>query len=379
MRLLYVLNSGDPGGMEQHVLDLVDQMVCRGHDVFVWCKAGVVSDSYKQAGAKVCERGINHDIDPAYIIALTKFIKAHAIQLVHGHEPKAVVNALLAAWLAGTKARVSHVHTPIAHWQVTKVRKIINSAIYGLVVNALSSKEIALTESVKKVKSAAGILASKLCIIPNGINVYKFYFSSNEKAYFRRDICKKHALDSKVKIIGTLSRLTREKGHTVLLEAFAALISRDAIHKEDYVLMLCGGGELAETLWQQAGDLGIKDRLVITGQFDEDLKVKYYAAFDYFVFPSLAEGFGLVLIEALTSGLKVVCSDLPVLKEVGGTYPLYFKSGDELDLADKLARALQEQPDQQEFEAQKNHVASKYSLQHFAEKYENLYKELTEK
>jgi len=74
MNILYALNAGAPGGMEQHVLYLVKGMVERGHKVHVWCKSGEIIDWYKNAGATVTDVQIKSDIDPVYISALSHYL-----------------------------------------------------------------------------------------------------------------------------------------------------------------------------------------------------------------------------------------------------------------------------------------------------------------
>lgn len=356
--------------MEQHVLDLVTQMLLRGHEVYVWCNGGVIYDWYKKAGAKVTQNTIRNDIDITYIKELRQFLKENNIEVVHAHELKAVANTLIAGFLAGTRIRITHQHTPFTDWRVSKSKRLIYDFFYSLAVNILSTKEIALTESIKKFKMQAGISQRKLVVITNGIDVYKFFVAENERLIYRRDVCKKYHIDPSTKIIGNLSRTTKEKGHDILVRAFARLVDDKSLGRENYTLMICGGGELEESLWNLAGELGIKDRIVITGRFDDDLKVKFYSAFDYFVFPTLAEGFGIVLIEALLCGLPVLCSDLPVLKEVGQEFPLYFKSGDYEDLAIKFVDLIDKPRDD---DRQRNFVEKNYSLENFGENYHKLY------
>jgi glycosyltransferase involved in cell wall biosynthesis len=68
---------------------------------------------------------------------------------------------------------------------------------------------------------------------------------------------------------------------------------------------------------------------------DADLPFLYREA-QLFVFPSLAEGFGLPLLESLASGTPVLCSDIPVFHEIGQELPTYFKTIDVPDLAEKI-------------------------------------------
>lgn len=376
MKILYALNSKNPGGMEQHVLDLVVQMLAQGHEVFVWCGGGVIYDWYKKAGAKVTEREIKRDLDLGYIANLRKFLKDNKIEIVHAHELKAVFNAVTAAFLAGVKIRISHQHTPFVNWQVAKAKILVYDLFYSTFVNLFSSKEIALTESIKAVKIKVGIMDKKIAVIPNGIDIYKFFVPENEKEMYKREVCKRYNINKKsTKIIGNLSRTTKEKGHDLLIRAFAKLIEDKKIAREDYTLLICGGGVLEDSLWDLAGSLGVKDRVVITGLFEEDTKIKLYSAFDCFVFPTLAEGFGIVLIEALLMGLSVLCSDLEVLRVVGESYPVYFKTGDLEDLSGKMLDLI-ENTRNHDRTGQINHVKSMYSTKKFGENYSNLYRSL---
>jgi glycosyltransferase involved in cell wall biosynthesis len=61
-----------------------------------------------------------------------------------------------------------------------------------------------------------------------------------------------------------------------------------------------------------------------------------YREAHFFVFPSLAEGFGLPLLESLASGTPVLCSDIPVFHEIGHELPVYFKNDAAPDLAEKI-------------------------------------------
>jgi glycosyltransferase involved in cell wall biosynthesis len=81
-------------------------------------------------------------------------------------------------------------------------------------------------------------------------------------------------------------------------------------------------------------DLGVRDMVVLPGYVpDEDL-AKLYAMASCYVFPSLAEGFGLPPLEAMASGLPVACSDIPVLREVCGEAAVYFDPHDPKHLAE---------------------------------------------
>lgn len=105
--------------------------------------------------------------------------------------------------------------------------------------------------------------------------------------------------------------------HTLLplLEAFP-----------DYQLVLAGpdGHPYARHIREQAEQLGVADRLRMPGAVDEPTKAWLYAHCDAFLFPSLSEGFGLPVAEAMTFGKPVFIADRTSLPEIGGKEAYYF-------------------------------------------------------
>lgn len=380
MNILYILNSADPGGMEKHVLDLVSGMVSQGNSVFVWCPRGSMAACYQDAGAQVTDVTIKLDIDPIYIYGLTKFLKRTKIDVLHAHELKAVTNALLAGFLAKTPVRISHTHTPISEWRIGDVKKKLTVLGYSCLVNLFATREVALTESRKNAKLLEGIRELKLVVIPNGVDILDFDLSQSDKYAIRQEILTEYEIPQDAFVFGNISRMTLEKGHSILVEAFSLFVSRlnsrGQIGASPY-LLLAGGGVLEEEIKSQIAMLDLNSLVKVTGVFELGLLEKFYASFDAFVFPSLAEGFGFVLVEAMASGLSVVCSDLPVLQEVGGATVMYFETGNASDLAEKLYD-LYTRYDQ--FErlrvTAKERVRELYSLEKFVGNYVDLYKTL---
>lgn len=378
MKILYVLNSSNFGGMEWHVNDLIVGMRKKGHQVFVWCPSGQMMDIYKESGAVCTDASIKFDIDPVYILKLIKFIKSNSIDVIHSHELKAVTNSLLAGFFAGVKVRISHTHTPISEWKINPVVKYFTLLGYSFLVNTFSTTEISLTESKKKVKIKEGIKEKKLTVIPNGTDSSKFYLSADQRMKYAKEIKSKHNIPESSYVFGNMSRTTREKGQDVLIRAFAKFLHSHNSEKEKFYLLIVGGGELEASLKDLSKELKIDPNVVITGRFREEDKVKYLAAFDIFVFPSLAEGFGIVLMESLVIGIPTLCSDLEVLKEVGGKYITTFKVGDVNDLSEKMENEYKKVCEEGKFilEGAKEFIENKYSIDLFEKNYENLYMKL---
>lgn len=377
MKILYTLNSSKFGGMEVHVLDLVKGMVKKGHEVFVWCPEGQMSDLYKESGAQVTNEIIKRDIDGGYIKKLTSFVNENKIEIVHAHELKAVINSLLACNKTDAKL-VTHTHTPISEWQINPLKRFLNTKLNSFMVNKYSDVEIALTDSKKRVKIKEGLKEDRLFVIPNGLDTTKFILSSIQRYEYEKEIKARYGIPETAFIFGDLGRISEEKGHEILVRAFAKFLKTHIFRKENFYLMIVGGGVLEEKIGNLVKELGIEKNVVITGRFEDVDKVKYLSTFDVFVFPTLAEGFGIVLIESLFMGIPTIASDLEVLKEVGGEFVDFFKVGDSDDLADKMEDEYNKTGGDNKFiiEGAKEFVEKNYSMESFYENYENLYKKL---
>lgn len=380
MNILYTLNSGKPGGMEQHTLDLVHGMVKKKHNVYVWCNEGEIYQWFVDAGAKTYKKQVNVtfgiDIDIKYIWDLVKFLKQNKIDVIHSHELRAVANSLIAGFLARTKVRISHIHTPFSEWPISKQKKLLYTKCYSIAIAFFATKEVAITQSRYEVKVKEGINKNKLVVIPNGINTKKFQITNNEKTKYKNEIIKKYQIPQNKFYFGNVSRYTQEKGHAVLIKAYKKFLSKTK--DTNTHLILAGGGELENQLKDLAKSLNIFDRITFTGRFSQQDHLKIFCTFDAFIFPSLAEGFGLVLAEAMAAKLPVICSNLEVLHEVGDDCVFsYFEEENDLELSNKMID-LYNKKDQLDNYIEKGYqrVNNLYSLEIFVQNYLDLYIQL---
>jgi glycosyltransferase involved in cell wall biosynthesis len=112
----------------------------------------------------------------------------------------------------------------------------------------------------------------------------------------------------------------RNKNLPLLLRAFQRLITRHEIAPNTKLMVIGIAGPQTKRIHQLVSHLGVEGNvLFIQGLSDAELQW-CYARCEALIVPSTTEGFGLPVAEALLAGCRVVCSDIPALREVGGEY-----------------------------------------------------------
>lgn len=146
---------------------------------------------------------------------------------------------------------------------------------------------------VKDELSAYGVNATRITIIPNGIDWERYQLPD---------------VESRDQALITVGRLSKRKGQTEVLRAFATVLDE----YPDATLDVVGEGPAHANLQQLAAELGITKSVTFHGFVSDERKIEQLNQADLFVFGSKQEGFGLVLLEAMAAGLPVVARRLPV-------------------------------------------------------------------
>ncbi len=152
---------------------------------------------------------------------------------------------------------------------------------------------------------------TRLLMVPGGVDVEAFRPAEEGRRPNRNDL----GLPESVPVFLTVRRLEARMGLSNLIDA-AALI-RDRLPDAEFFLAIVGKGSLETKLREQIKRHGLEERVRLFGKLDADRLTDIYRAADLFVLPTAEiEGFGLVTVEALASGLPVMGTPVGATAEI---------------------------------------------------------------
>ncbi|MFA6171738.1 MAG: glycosyltransferase family 4 protein [Patescibacteria group bacterium] len=286
------------------------------------------------------------------LIRYYKALKAENPDILHAQLFTADLFGRLAAGLAGiplviTEQNLNYVDS----WPRIILKRL---------TSFLSARVVAISEAVRNyLIKREGVPEDKLTVIYNGTETEKYAF--NERSYEQKD---------KI-IIGSVGRLTRQKGFEYLIEAVSKLESGIEIE-----CLIAGDGEERANLEMLINKHGLQNRVKLIGwqKAGEFLK-----KIDIFVLPSVWEGLGIAVIEAGLSGLPVIASDIDGLREIitDSNQGCLFKPGDANDLKEKLEYLIGNADERKRLGCglQRN-LREKFSIKKIAGEYEELYRKI---
>lgn len=162
-----------------------------------------------------------------------------------------------------------------------------------------ASMLIAVSRTIAARLVELGASPERIAVVPNGIDASVFHPNPAAGAAVRKHV----GCAPGERLVVTVGRLERVKGHDVLLDALAILARAVRVR-----LVVVGEGERRQELEAQAQRLGIADRVLFTGSVPHESLSAWYSAADVFCLPSRSEGHPNALVEALACGVPSVAT-----------------------------------------------------------------------
>lgn len=358
MKTLHIDSEKSWGGGQRQVAGLILYLRESGHDVKLVCRPGSKLEGWaREKGVESISVEMKSTLSFASVLALKSVIARERPDVVHLHASRAHVLGSAAARLAG--ARVV-----IATRRMSDPVKMVwpNTSAYGKWTTAI----VAISSAVRDVLVDCGVDPAKIRLIPSGTDIERFENARPDPALRSR-----LGIDATTPIVCVAATLGRLKGVGYLIEAAALLAERGTpIH-----LVIAGDGELRSELEQLACERCVAASFI---GFCADMPT-LLASVDVFVMPSLSEGLGVAVLEAMAAGRPVVASAVGGLKEsvVDGVTGFLVPPGDPNALAEGIGRLVENPSLAAEFgSAGRARARADFSLENMARRNEELYREL---
>lgn len=199
-------------------------------------------------------------------------------------------------------------------------------------VSKRADRIITVSENTKKdLLRFFNINEEKIKVIPLGAGNEFVHKDTNEIDY----LFEKYQIPRNKKIFLYVGNLLPHKNLNRLLEGFSQMNG-----KENCTLVLVGKAFDGRSVGTREKDLGIENLVIHAGMVSQEDLVNFYNLADLFILPSLYEGFGLPVLEALSCGTPVACSNTSSLPEVGGNVSRYFDPKDPSSIAKVLEESM---------------------------------------
>ncbi len=304
------------GGTEHQTLLLVKALGETGYNVEVCCyfeyDERMVAE-FKEAGADVLLLSWPRDIGMIkFVFYLSAVFREKSPDVVHIQYMQPGLLPIIAAKLARLPFVLATVHYPgTPHGFVAHLHLCFGAFLTDCFtcVSEATEKSWFGNSILLNPSSADNITRLKHLTIPNAVDIEAIDKARAEKT---PEVLEAAGLLKGKTVIGTITRLCREKGIDVLLKAFA-VVQKRAPHVH---LLIVGDGAEKDNLIKLSVDLGINNDCTWSGRLPWKKAMSYLELMDIVIVPSRFEGFGLTAIEAMACKKPVIASNVDGLAEI---------------------------------------------------------------
>jgi len=354
-----MIESDGPGGAEQVVIELAEELRRRGIGV---CPVGPERGSgwlpgqFRARGFEPEVFRLRRPLDLSCLLDLRRTLTRRGVSVVHSHEFTMGVYGAAVSKLLG----VPHVLT--MHGGLGYRGKWRRRAALRWACRRSSTVGVSRT-AARELETSLRLEPGSVHVVLNGIR-----FTPGDRARGRAAL----GLDATTPLVLAVGNLYPVKGHIYLLEALRRLAESDP--QLQWGAAIAGRGDEESALRRFIADAGLAGRVALLG-FRDDVP-DLLAAADVYAMPSLSEGMPLSLIEAMFAGKAIVASSVGGIPGMAraGNEALLVPAGDSDELAGALRTLLADEGQRHSLGAVARARAEReYDVSSMADAYERLY------
>jgi glycosyltransferase involved in cell wall biosynthesis len=235
-----------------------------------------------------------------YVNSIIKAVKDNNIDIIHSHEYKSDILAVLVSRQIGIPIVTT------AHGWITNSMKSKLYIWLGKQTFRFFDRVVAVSPKIRNEILKYGASSSKVELIYNAIVVEDYQPTNYKKGYLRQ----RFNIDDDVKIIGNVGRISPEKGQKEFIKA-AAIV---ACNYEKVCFVVVGSGKDMPVVEKLVESLGIKDKVFFTG-YESNVR-PVFMDLDILALTSFTEGFPNVILEALCMDTAVLATDVGGVNDI---------------------------------------------------------------
>jgi glycosyltransferase involved in cell wall biosynthesis len=352
LNILFVADvsvAGVTSGSERVLYEQSTYLAQRGHEVHLLTRRLPSHDSNegKIDGVKEWRYSFNQELPYPFLKSIFHNCRSSfnsvqstsSFHIINFHQPFSAVGVLFSRASRGIPkiytchslsfqeyASQSSSPTNIKEWVSYRMQLLGRKLVEKRVLRKSDRIVILSKYTREKLEKAYGVSPAKISIIPGGVDLNRFKPEEN-----KLEIRRQYGFPEDRFILLTIRNLEPRMG----LENLILTMKKVVGEKPDTLLILGGAGPLSQKLRDLARDLGVAESIKFTGYIPEEELPAYYQMTDLFILPTKElEGFGLVTVEALASGLPVLGTP------VGGTKEILAHLGPEFLFADSTPSSM---------------------------------------
>ncbi len=292
--VLFLNYSMDVGGIETLICEFASRLNSKGFlpYVCVFSGGGSLEENLQSEGVKVFCIKKKEGIDFTVIPKLRSYLKGKSIKILHTNN--------YTPWLYGALASMGirglkHIHTE--HSNIEKKRRGWAERLLIYFTDSIVCVSDDVKQSMIQYQS---ISPKRLTVVHNGVDTDKFCPDQVKREHYRDELGIKH----NTLVIGIVARLAPVKDHKTLINAFYKIYEKIP----EAVLLIVGDGESKHMLIEQTCDMGLDKVVLFVGE-KHDIS-GFLNTMDIFVLSSTSEGHNVSLLEAMSTTLPVVATDV---------------------------------------------------------------------